>query len=183
MENPGPYNSYGNGAAMRVSACGWAASSLPEALQLAETVTAVTHNHPEGIRGAKAVAGAIWLARDGKSREEIREYICENFYPIDFTLDEIRDAYKFDVTCQGSVPQAFEAFFVAADFEDTIRNAVSIGGDSDTIAAIAGSVAEACFGVPDILRDRAESYLTDDLMRVLKDFEEKYPAKTADARA
>lgn len=177
-DHPEPYNSYGNGSAMRVSACGWAAKSLEEALELAETVTAVTHNHPEGIHGAQAVAAAVYLARTGKSKEEIRRYICENFYPLDFTLDEIRNHYKFDVTCRGSVPQALEAFFEAEDFEDAVRNAVSIGGDSDTIAAIAGSVAEAYYGVPDTLRHEATEYLKPDLLAVLEAFEEKYPPKT-----
>lgn len=176
--HPEPYNSFGNGSAMRVSACGWAAQSLEEALNLAETVSAVTHDHPEGIKGAQAIAAAIYLARTGADKAEIRRYIQKNFYPVNFTLDEIRPAYGFDATCQGSVPQALEAFFEAVSFEDAIRNAISLGGDSDTIAAMAGSVAEAYYGVPADLRTIAESYLTPDLRDALAAFEKEYPPRS-----
>ena len=178
--DPQPYNSWGNGAAMRVSACGFAARTLDEAMMLAKTVTEVTHNHPEGIKGAQATAAAIFLAKSGKSIPEIKEYICANFYDIDFSLDEIRGEYRFDVSCQGSVPQALEAFFESADYEDTIRNAISIGGDSDTIAAIAGGIAEAYYGIPADLRAQAVSFLDADLLEPLTRFEAVYPGKIAE---
>lgn len=136
-----PYNSFGNGSAMRVSPCALYAVTLQEALDFAAASAEVTHNHPEGIKGAQATAAAVFLARVGKSKDEIREYIEENYYDLSFTLDEIRPTYAFDETCQGSVPQAIVSFLESADYEDTIRNAVSLGGDSDTIAAIAGSIA------------------------------------------
>jgi type I restriction enzyme M protein len=158
--DPKPYGSWGNGAAMRVSPCAWVARSLDEALELARVVTGVTHNHPEGIKGAEAVTAAIFLARQGCSQTEIREYIRNNYYPnLTFTLDEIRDSYGYDPGCPGSVPQALEAFFEASSFEDAIRNAVSIGGDVDTIAAIAGSIAEAKWGVYDDMIKMAISYI------------------------
>jgi type I restriction enzyme M protein len=159
---------------MRVSPCGFAAKTLEEAIAMADAVTVVTHNHPEGIKGAEATAAAIFLARSGKSKEEIREHIVQNYYPLCFTLDEIRPGYTFDVTCQGSVPQALEAFFESESFEDAIRNAISIGGDSDTIAAITGGVAEAYYGVPEEIRDMALSYLDDTEMEILIAFSEKY---------
>ena len=172
--HPMPYNSYGNGAAMRVSACGFAARSLEEALTLARTVTQVTHNHPEGMKAAEAVTTAIYMGRTDCTLEEIRHLITERYYPIDFTLDEIRPTYRFDVTCQGSVPQAFEALFESTGFEDAIRNAISIGGDSDTIGAITGGMAEALYGVPDDLRLRASGFLDDELKDVLSRFEERF---------
>lgn len=176
-DTPQPYNSFGNGAAMRVSACAWKANSLDEALRLSDAVTVVTHNHPEGIKGAAAVTAAIYLARKGKTAAEIRDYIENNFYSLDFTLDEIRPSYRFDSTCQGSVPQAIRAFYESSGFEDTIRSAISIGGDSDTIAAIAGSIAEAYYGVPSLLRERALTYLDDYLTKIVSDFEALYPPK------
>ena len=176
-ENPQPYHSYGNGSAMRVSPCGFAAKTLDEAIAMADAVTEVTHNHPEGMKGAEATAAAIFLARSGKRMAEIRAYIEEHYYPLGFTLDEIRPGYTFDVTCQGSVPQALEAFFESESFEDAIRSAVSIGGDSDTIAAITGGVAEAYYGVPQELRDMALAYLDDTQMEILIAFSEKYRSK------
>lgn len=173
-ENPQPYNSYGNGSAMRASPCGFAAKTLEEAVAMADAVTRVTHNHPEGMKGAEAVAAAIFLARSGKSMAVIRAHIEQNYYPLGFTLDEIRPSYTFDVSCQGSVPQALEAFFESESFEGAIRNAISIGGDSDTIAAITGGIAEAYYGVPEELRDMAISYLDDTQMEILIAFSEKY---------
>lgn len=170
-ENPKPYYSYGNGAAMRVSPCGFAASSLEEGLRLARVVTQVTHNHPEALKAAEAVVSAIFMGRTGNTMSEIRSYITEHYYRIDFTLDEIRPKYKFDVTCQGSVPQAFEAFFESTGFENAIRNAISIGGDSDTIAAITGGMAEAYYGVPEELRKKALCFLDDEQREILKSFE------------
>ena len=166
-KNPHPYNSWGNGSAMRVSACGWAARTLDEVKELSRAVTEVTHNHPEGIKGAEATAVAVYLALSGKTIDEIREVIDREYYPMNFTLDEIRPGYSFDVSCQGSVPQALEAFFESTSFEDAIRNAISIGGDSDTIGAITGAVAGAYYGVPDEIRAKAEKFLPDHLMRVL----------------
>lgn len=179
-DDPQPYNSYGNGSAMRVSPCGYAANSLEEAKNLSAMVTRVSHDHPEGMKGAEAIAVAVFLARTGKSKEEIREYVVENYYDIGFTLDQIRKNYKFDVSCQGSVPVALEAFFEAADFEDAVRNAISVGGDSDTIGAMAGAVAEAYFGIPEGLIEQAIDYLDARQMEILYYFEKKYPSKALD---
>ena len=172
---PHPYNSYGNGAAMRVSPCGFAARSWKDSLQLAECVTAVTHNHPEGIKGAKAICDAIGKARFGTDKTFIKRQISREYYRMNLTLDPIRNNYDFDETCQGTVPQALEAFFESTSFEDAIRNAISIGGDSDTLTAITGSVAEAYYGVPTDIREKAESYLDDYLLSILREFENKYP--------
>ena len=172
--DPKPYNSYGNGAAMRVSSCGIVAKSIEEAKMLSRKVTEVTHNHPEGLKGAEATSVAIFLAKTGKTQQEIKQYINDNYYPMNFTLDEIREDYCFNVTCQGSVPQAIKAFIEAKDYEDCIRNAISLGGDADTQAAIAGGIAEYCFGIPQKLRNQAMSYLTEDLLQILNDFESKY---------
>lgn len=167
-----PYGSCGNGSAMRVSPVAWFAGSLDECERLAAATAEVTHNHPEGIKGAMAVAGAIYLARTGHSMTEIREY-TEHFYHIDFTLDELRPDYDFEETCQDSVPQALEAFFESTSFEDAIRNAVSIGGDSDTIADMAGAIAEAYYGVDREMKDIALSYLDLDLLDIAEEFEQK----------
>ena len=175
--NPQPYNSYGNGAAMRVSACGIVARSIDEAKILSEKVTAVTHNHPEGIKGAEATAVAIYLAKKGKSILEIRDYIDKNYYRMNFTLNSIRESYKFNATCQDTVPQAIMAFCESNSFEDSIRNAISIGGDSDTLAAITGSIAEAYYGIPTDLRKHAITFLDETLLKILIDFENKYPSK------
>lgn len=168
--DPKPYESWGNGAAMRVSGCGQIAASLEEAKMLSEKVTAVSHNHPEGIKGAEALTTAIFLARTGHSMAQIREEIEANYYTLDFTLDEIRKTYRFDVSCQGSVPQALEAFFEAVDFEDAIRNAISIGGDSDTIAAMCGSLAAVYFGIPEDMVEQAMTYLPPELMEIVRQF-------------
>lgn len=174
---PWPYRSYGNGAAMRVSPCGFAAATLDEAISMSRMVTRVTHNHPEGMKAAEAVTAAIFMARTGKSLEEIRAHIENLYYPIDFTLDDIRPDYEFDVSCQGSVPQAFEAFFESTGFEDAIRNAISIGGDSDTIGAITGSMAEACYGIPEDLRKQALAFLDETQLGILNAFESAYGQK------
>ena len=173
-DSPKPYNSYGNGAAMRVSPCAYVASSMDEAKLLARIVTEVTHNHAEGIKGAEAVTVAIYMALHGSNLLEIQDYINANYYHITFKLDDIRPTYTFDVSCQGSVPQALEAFFESTDYEDTIRNAISIGGDSDTIAAIAGSVAEAYYGIPAALRKHGLTFLDGDQIKILTDFEDKF---------
>ena len=176
VPNPRPYNSWGNGAAMRVSACGWAARTLDEALAFSDAVTGVTHNHPEGLKGARAVSAAIFLLRAGTPMLKVWKHVVEAYYPLDFTLDEIRPDYAFDVSCQGSVPQALKAFFEADGFECAIRNAVSIGGDSDTIAAIAGAVAEARWGVPDDLRAQALARLDDFQRETIEEFEARFGA-------
>lgn len=164
-----PYNSFGNGSAMRVSPAGWYAKSLEEAEALAAATAEVTHNHPEGIKGAMVTAGAIFLAREGKSIEQIREYVAKS-YDVDFTLESIRDTYEFNETCQETVPQAMVAFFESVDFEDAIRNAISIGGDSDTLAAITGSVAEAFYGIGDDIKEKTLSYLDEVLLTVTAEF-------------
>lgn len=152
MEDDAPaYGSYSNGSAMRVSPVAWAAGSLEEALRLAKWSAEVTHNHPDGIRGAQAVAAAIYLARTGADKDGIRSYVEAEFYDLDFTLDAIRPGYRHEMRCEASVPQAIVSFLEAEDFEDAIRNAISLGGDGDTQAAIAGAIAEAYFGIPDAL--------------------------------
>ena len=156
---PKPYNSFGNGSAMRVSAVCYAAASIEEVKELSYKVTSVTHNHVEGIKGAEATAVAIYMALQGSSIQEIKDVIIKDYYPMDFTLDEIRDTYRFNETCQNTVPQALEAFFESIGFEDAIRNAISIGGDSDTLAAITGAVAGAYYGVPEAIKARALSFL------------------------
>ena len=181
-ENPQPYHSFGNGAAMRVSPCGLLAVTMEEALALAKASAEVTHNHPEGIKGAQATAAAVFLTKVGAGMEEIQEYIRENFYPLDKGLDEIRPQYRFDESCQGTVPQAIQAFLESTSFEDAIRNAVSLGGDSDTIGAITGAIAWSYYsgrywGMPlsgemEAICDKAAAYLPDDLLAVVKEFEE-----------
>lgn len=178
--DPKPYNSFGNGAAMRVGPCGYAADSIEKAKDLSARVTKVSHDHPEGMKGAEAVAVAIFMAKSGESKDDIRKYIEENYYDLDFTIDGIRDTYTFDVTCQGSVPVALEAFFESTDFEDAIRIAISVGGDSDTIAAITGSVAEAFYGIPEGILDSVIDFLDARQMEILYYFENKYPSKMLD---
>ena len=173
---PQPYGSYGNGAAMRVSACGIIANSIEEAKELSRKVTEITHNHPEGIKGAEATAVAIYLAKSGSNILEIRDYINAHYYPMNFKLDDIRETYKFNETCQDTVPQAIEAFLESSNFEDAIRNAISIGGDSDTLAAITGSIAEAYYGIPADIRNHAITFLDERLLKILIDFENKWPA-------
>ena len=173
-DDPKPYKSYGNGSAMRVSPCGFAATTLEEARRLSDLVSSVTHNHPEGMKGAEAVAVAIFMARHGASVREIRSVIEREYYNIDFSIDDIRDTYEFNETCQGSVPQALAAFFESSGFEDAIRNAISVGGDSDTIAAMTGGIAEAYYGIPDDIRTCAITYLDERLRGILADFEKEY---------
>lgn len=173
-DNPSPYNSYGNGAAMRVSACGLVAKSIEEAITLSRKVTEISHNHPEGIKGAEATAVAIYLAKSGVNILDIRDYINDNYYPMNFKLDDIRASYQFNETCQETVPQAIEAFLESNNFEDAIRNAISIGGDSDTIAAITGSIAEAYYGVPTGIRKHTLTFLDEELLTILIEFENEY---------
>ncbi len=169
-EEPKPYNSFGNGAAMRVSPVAYVGKTKEEVERLAEAVTAVTHNHEEGIKGAKAVATAIFMAREGFTKTEIRNEINNRFYALDFTIDEIKDSYGFSAACQEAVPQAITAFLESDSFENAIRRAIYLGGDSDTIAAIAGSIAEAYYSVPVVIKTKALTYLDDDLSRILQDW-------------
>lgn len=173
-DDPKPYNSFGNGAAMRISPCGFAASSLEEAVKLSKIVTEVSHDHPEGLKGAEATTAAIYLAREGKSIGEIRYHINDHYYTMDFTLEEIRPTYRFNETCQETVPQAIMAFLESEGFEDAIRNAISIGGDSDTLAAITGGIAEAFYGIPVDIRESALTFLDKRLLTILNDFESVY---------
>ena len=166
-----PTNSYGNGAASRISPVGFIAESREQAITLADTITGVTHNNIHALVGASAVAVATYYARIGQPKEQIKNHINDYFYPMDVTLDDIRPAYSYSLACWDTVPQALEAFFESTSFEDAIRNAISIGGDSDTIAAITGGVAEAYYGVPQELREKAESYLDERLLRIIRVFE------------
>lgn len=170
------YNSFGNGSAMRISPVGFACATLEEVLEQARRYTVPTHNHPEGVKGAQAVAAAVFKARTGHTKEEIRDYIESTFaYDLSRTLDEIRPWYGFDVTCQGSVPEAIVAFLESEDYEDAVRNAVSLGGDSDTQACIAGGIAEAFYGgVPPGIAGTALSLLTEDLRSVTLAFMDRY---------
>ncbi|AUI66471.1 MULTISPECIES: ADP-ribosylglycohydrolase family protein [Glaesserella] len=166
--DPQPYNSWGNGSAMRVSAVGWLCNDLESVLTYAKQSAEITHNHPEGIKGAQAVAVAIFLARTGASKVAIKTFIEQHFgYDLSQTCDEIRPVYQFDVSCQGSVPQAIIAFLEADSFENAIRLAVSLGGDSDTLAAIAGSIAEAFYPLPDKMHQTAAYFLTQEMMDIL----------------
>ena len=171
--NPKPYGSYGNGSAMRVSAAGWLYDSMERTREVARATANVTHNHPEGIKGAEATAGAIYMARSGSSKEEIKEYIEREFhYNLDRTLDEIRPGYHMDETCQRTVPEAIIAFLESKDFEDAIRNAVSLGGDTDTLGAITGSIAEAFYGIPAVLLAECRNRIVEGLMTdVLEEFD------------
>ncbi|WP_455088661.1 ADP-ribosylglycohydrolase family protein [Porphyromonas endodontalis] len=171
---PQPYGSFGNGSAMRVSPCGWL-PAREDALTKAKISAECTHNHPEGIKGAQCVADCIYLARNQKDKAQLREMVQEQYhYDLNLTCDEIRRTSTFDETCQVTVPQAIVCFLESMDFESAIRLAVSIGGDSDTIAAITGSIAEAHYGIPQPIKEKAWSYLDDDMKRVITQFEEKY---------
>ncbi|WP_290649902.1 ADP-ribosylglycohydrolase family protein [Aquisalimonas sp.] len=169
--DPEPYNSFGNGSAMRVSPIGWWFDDEATVLAQAERSAACTHNHPEGIRGARATALAVYLARQGASQESIQQRVtAESGYRLDEPLARIRPRYSFDVTCQGSVPQAIRAFLEADSVEDAVRNAISLGGDADTQAAIAGSIAEAAWSVPEDLAATVLRKLPDDMRAVIQQF-------------
>ena len=173
-----PYYSCGNGSAMRVGPVGWAFDSKKEVLAKAKESAECTHNHPEGIKGAQATALCIFMARHGATKEDIRHEIEKRFqYDLHFACDEIRSTYEWGATCQDSVPQAIVAFLDGEDFEDCIRNAISIGGDSDTIGCITGSIAEAFYGIPNDIREKGLSYLPYKLKKIVWAFEEKYPCK------
>jgi ADP-ribosylglycohydrolase len=171
-----PYNSWGNGSAMRTSPVGYAFENLDDVLRQAEYYAAFTHNHPEGIKGAQATSASIFLARNGASKEEIKSYITRQFkYDLTRTIDEIRPDYDFDVSCQGTVPQAITAFMEAENYEDAIRNAISLGGDSDTLACITGGIAEAFYGkLPKDIAETAMNILDKNLRKIVTRFYEKY---------
>ncbi len=168
--NPEPYYSFGNGSAMRVSSIALVSDSLEEAEELALISASVTHNHPDGIAGAQVIAGSIWLLLNGAKKEDIDKYVQNKYYNLNFTIDEIRKDYQFDVSCKGSVPQAIKAFLESESFEDAIKTAISIGGDSDTIAAITGSLAEAYYGIPVEIYSKGLNYLDADLLNCINRF-------------
>ena len=172
--NPQPYGSYGNGSAMRVSSVGWLFDDLGTVRHMARLSAEVTHNHPEGIKGAEATASAIYLAHTGSTKAEIKAYIEANFhYDLSRTCDEIRPAYHHVESCQETVPEAITAFLEGNSFEDVIRTAVSLGGDCDTLTCIAGSIAEGYYGVPEELKQQCRERLPEDLRKILRRFEEK----------
>lgn len=173
-DDSAPYGSYGNGAAMRVAPAAWVGHSLDEVQALAEITALVTHDHPEAVQGAVAVASAIYLARTGSSKDDIRAYMRRYFYPLTASLDEIRPGYAFTCRTADSVPEAIESFLESGNLQDAIDNAVSLRGDTDTQAAIAGSIAEAFYGVPDWLWQKAQSYLPKDMLSVVVNFEVQY---------
>ena len=175
-EHSQPYNSWGNGSAMRVSPVGFAFDALEDVLEQAKQSAEVTHDHPEGIKGAQAVASAVFLARTGQSKEQIKNYVEMTFdYHLDKPLDEIRETYEFHVSCQESVPQAIRAFLESDDFEDAVRKAISLGGDSDTIACMAGGIAQAYYrGVPETISHRVYEILDDHLGGMTRKFMQTY---------
>ncbi|MEK6238900.1 MAG: ADP-ribosylglycohydrolase family protein, partial [Planctomycetales bacterium] len=174
-DDESPYNSYGNGSAMRVSPVAYAYSTLDEVLLRAKETAAVTHNHPEGIKGAQAVAASVFLARTGADKSQIAQYVSGKFqYQLDDTIERIRWTYSFDSSCQGSVPQAIIAALESTDFESAVRLAVSLGGDCDTLASIAGAVAEGLYGVPDAIAEQARSRLDEHLLGILDEFNARF---------
>jgi len=177
-----PYNSWGNGSAMRTSPVGYAYDTLEEVLEKAAYFASFTHSHPEGIKGAQATSAAIFLLRNGTSKDDLKSYISDKFnYDLSKTIDEIRPGYDFDVSCQGTVPQAITAFLESTSYEDAIRNAISLGGDSDTLACICGGIAEAHYGkLPVNISDRAKSCLDDDLRDVVEQFYTKYICRSSE---
>jgi ADP-ribosylglycohydrolase len=173
--NPQPYNSWGNGSAMRASPVGWYYGSVEEVLAEAKKSAEVTHNHPEGIKGAQTAAAAVFLARTGKNKIEIKEYVSQTFgYNLERTIENIRPGYYFDVSCQGSVPEAIIAFLESTDYENAVRLAVSLGGDSDTIACITGGIAEAFYKeIPDTIIDNVLNILPDEAVTLIEAFSDK----------
>ncbi len=174
-KNAPAYNSFGNGSAMRVSPVAWAYDDLETVLSEAKKSAEVTHNHPEGIKGSQATAASIYLARKGKSKSEIKKFVEDNFnYFLDFDLEDLRKFYSFNETCQQTVPQAIFTFLISNDFEDSIRKAVYIGGDSDTLACINGSIAEAFYGIPQSIVNAIKLKLDDHLLNIVNHFCDKY---------
>ncbi len=175
-ENPEPYNSYGNGSAMRVSPIGFYYKTLKDVMENAEKSAIVTHNHPEAIKGAQSVACAIFLAKTGKSKGEIKAFITDTFgYNLDRSLDKIRETYQFDVSCQGSVPESIISFLESTDYEDAVRNAISLGGDSDTMACIAGAIAQAFYKeIPDEIVLETKARLNQEFLGIIEKFEKLF---------
>lgn len=174
-ESPRPYNSWGNGSAMRVSPVGFAFESETAVLRHAKLTAEVSHSHPEGIKGAQATALSVFLARTGLEKNAIRTRIAEAFgYDLNRSIDDIRPHYAFDISCQGTVPEAIIAFLDAATYEDAIRNAISLGGDSDTLACITGGIADAFYGVPENIIDEVQRRLPPDLLQIVRAFCQKY---------
>ena len=177
VQKPVPYNSFGNGSAMRVSSVAWLYDDLDAVRKAARMSAEITHNHPEGIKGAEATASAIYLARTGHSKAEIKEYVVREFqYDLSRSCDEIRPSYHHVESCQQTVPEAITAFLEGESFEDVIRTAVSLGGDCDTLTAIAGSIAEGFYGIPENLKEECRNRIPDDMKRVLINFD-KYLAR------
>ena len=176
VKDPQPYNSYGNGSAMRVTPVAWACTDERSVLREAERSAVVTHNHPEGVKGAQATALAVFMARQGASKEDIRHAITRQFgYDLTRTIDRIRPAYRFDVTCQGSVPEAIIAFLESTDYESAVRIAISLGGDSDTLAAITGGIAQAFYGhVPDAITRPVRDRLPDEFLTIVDEFDRRF---------
>ena len=171
-DEPQPYNSWGNGAGMRVSPVGLYAKTLDEALALAALTASVSHNHPEGVKGAQAIATSVFLCKEGKSKQEIKEYVEKTFdFNLNRQIADIRPTYDFDVSCQGSVPEAIIAFLEGNSFEEVIRLAISLGGDSDTIGAMAGAIAACCYEIPQYISDKCNAILTEDLREIQNEFE------------
>ena len=172
----GPYNSWGNGSAMRVSPVGFAFTTEAEVVAQAKATAEITHNHPEGIKGAQATALAVFLAKTGHDKETIRSRIIDQFgYALDRTVEDIRPTYRFDISCQGTVPEALVAFLDSESYEDAVRNAISLGGDSDTLACITGGIAEAFYGdIPELIFTKVQELLTPDLWAVTEDFCARY---------
>lgn len=171
QDDPQPYNSWGNGAGMRVSPVGLYAKTLDEALNLAEITASVSHNHPEGVKGAQAIAASVFLSKEGMSKGEIKEYVEKTFgYNLNRTIEAIRPDYQFDVSCQGSVPEAIIAFLEGNSFEEVLRLAISLGGDSDTIACMACSIAACMYPIPDDIAEICNEFLTDDLREIMVKF-------------
>lgn len=170
-DNTKPYGSFGNGSAMRVSSVGWLFDTLEDVLRMAALSADVTHNHIEGIKGAQSTAAAIYLARTGKSKDYIKEYISEAFgYDLSLSCDEIRPYYEFEISCQKTVPQALTAFFEGKDFEDVVRTAVSLGGDCDTLTCIASGIAEAYYGFPEKFRNNIDKLISAEMKIVINAF-------------
>lgn len=183
IENTKPYNSWGNGSAMRVSSVGWLFDALERTREVARWSAEVTHNHPEGIKGAEATASVIWMARNGYFKTQIKEYIIKEFgYDLSRTCDEIRPSYYHVESCQETVPEAITAFLEGSSFEDVVRTAVSLGGDCDTLTDIATAMAEAFYGVPEALKTECLKYTRPDMHEVMKEFEKyQIPAKRIEA--
>ena len=170
-KDPKPYGSYGNGSAMRVSAAGWLYDTVERTREVARATAEVSHNHPEGIKGAECTAAVMFLARTGASKDEIKDYVVKEFgYDVSRTVDELRPLHDHVESCQDSLPKALASFFEGTSYEDTVRNAVSLGGDTDTLAAIAGAMADAMYGIPDDILAEGRARLPEDLLKVVEKF-------------